>query len=217
MISIVVMKIAPSILDAHFGQLQNDIDSLVKADRIHLDVMDGHYVPGMTFGAAIFGQVNFPIEFEVHLMVENPHSFFESFIKLGAMGITFHVETVDESEIVPLLMQLKSAGIKAGIGIDGYTETEVLSDEVLKVADQILIMSVKAGKGGQSFMPQSLKKCEEIRRRGFTEEIEFDGGVKDHNVAQIKTAGADIVVMGSYLMRESPEDRAQLIQDIQSI
>ncbi len=211
------MKIAPSILDANFGYLQRDIDSIATADRIHLDVMDGHYVPNCTFGASIFRQVEFPIEVEVHLMVENPASFFERFIDLGVMGITFHAETVDPDEIVPLLTQLKSAGVKAGICIDGYTDDDALSDEVLHTADQILIMSVKAGLGGQSFMPESLKKCQRLRNRGFKGEIEFDGGVKDHNVEAIRDAGADIVVMGSYLMKADLADRPKLISDIQNL
>ena len=211
------MKIAPSILDANFGHLQIDLDSIAQADRIHLDVMDGHYVPGMTFGAHIFSQVTFPKPAEVHLMVENPSRFFESFIKMGVMGITFHVETVDETELLPHLQQLKAAGVKAGVCIDGYTETDALSDEVLKYADQILIMSVKAGKGGQSFMPESLVKCKTLRERGFKGEIEFDGGVKDHNVAAIKEAGADIVVMGSYLMKAPQDKRTELIKNIQSL
>jgi len=210
------MKIAPSILDADFGQLQIDLDSLATADRIHLDVMDGHYVPNATFGASIFRQVEFPVEFEVHLMVENPASWFNRFIDLGVMGATFHVETVDESEIVPLLKQLQTAGIKAGISIDGYTDQDVLSDEVLNTVDQILIMSVKAGLGGQSFMPESLEKCRILRERGFKGEIEFDGGVKDHNIKAIKDAGADIVVMGSYLMNADLSERAELIRKIQN-
>jgi len=210
------MKIAPSILDAHFGQLQSELESIKSADRIHLDVMDGHYVPAMTFGANIFRQVEFPIEAEVHLMVENPASFFAHFLELGVMGITFHIETIDEDQAVPLLKQLKAGGVKAGICIDGYTSDEVLSDEVLKCADQILIMSVKAGAGGQSFMPESLEKCKSLRNRGFKGEIEFDGGVKDHNIAQIKEAGADIVVMGSYLMKAKPADRAELINNIKN-
>jgi len=198
------MLIAPSILDANFGQLQIDLDSLKDADRIHLDVMDGHYVPGMTFGASIFRQVTFPVETEVHLMVENPGAFFEHFINMGVKGITFHIETVDEPQAINLLQQLKQAGIKAGICIDGYTEPSALSDNVLQLADQVLIMSVTAGKGGQSFMPESLEKCRTLRDRGFTGEIEFDGGVKLNNVEQIKQAGGDIVVVGSYLMNASP-------------
>jgi len=210
------MKIAPSILDADFRTLQAELDSLQTADRIHLDVMDGHYVPQMTFGPGIFKQTNFPIEVEVHLMVEQPARFFQGFIDMGAMGITFHIETIDPTEAVPLLKQLKQAGVKAGISIDGYTPTEALSDEVLKAADQILIMSVKAGKGGQSFMPESLDKCRELRDRGFKGEIEFDGGVKDHNINKIKDAGADIVVMGSYLMNADPVERPKLISEIQN-
>ena len=211
------MKIAPSILDANFGQLQIDIDSIATADRIHLDVMDGHYVPGMTFGASIFRQVEFPIETEVHLMVENPGAFFPSFIDMGAKGITFHIETVDEATALLYLQQLKAAGVRAGICIDGYTDADALSDDVLKLADQVLIMSVKAGKGGQSFMPESLEKCRTLRARGFTGEIEFDGGVKLNNVESVKQAGGDIVVVGSYLMKKSIDERPDTVKKFQQI
>ena len=211
------MLIAPSILDANFGQLQTDLDSLKNANRIHLDVMDGHYVPGMTFGAHIFRQVEFPVETEVHLMVENPGAFFKSFISMGVKGITFHIETVDEAQAINLLQQLKQAGIRAGICIDGYTEASALGDNILKLADQVLIMSVKAGKGGQSFMSESLEKCKTIRERGFTGEIEFDGGVKLNNIEAIAQAGGDIVVVGSYLMNAPPEERPSIVKNFQQI
>lgn len=211
------MKIAPSILDANFGQLQADINSIATADRIHLDVMDGHYVPGMTFGASIFRQVKFPIETEVHLMVENPSAFFASFIEMGTKGVTFHIETVSEENAVLYLQQLKQAGVRAGICIDGYTETEALTDDMLKLADQVLIMSVKAGQGGQSFMPESLEKSRILRTRGFRGEIEFDGGVKLDNVENIQQAGGDIVVVGSFLMKESPPERPAIVEKFQQI
>ena len=211
------MKISPSILDANFQNLQAELGSIETADRIHLDVMDGQYVPSITFGASLFRQIKFPIETEVHLMVDDPERQFEAFKALGVSGITFHIENTGEEKAKDYLKHLKSLDLRAGICVDGYTPTNELSDEILTIADQILLMSVKAGKGGQSFMPEVFDKAKDLRVRGFLGEIEVDGGVNLENVEQLKEAGVDIVVVGSFVMKKKAEERENIIKQFQNI
>ncbi|HEY5713840.1 MAG TPA: ribulose-phosphate 3-epimerase [Candidatus Gracilibacteria bacterium] len=212
------MQIAPSILDADFSSLQAEIDSLQEADRIHLDIMDGQYVPAVSFDVQDLVGITFPVPIEAHLMVDNPESFFERFITLGCSGIAFHIENTGEATALELLTILKNENIRAGICVDGYTDTDELSDEILEIADQVLLMSVKAGAGGQSFMMEVLDKIESLRARGFGGEIEVDGGVTLENAESLKEAGADIVVVGSALMKRTlPADRAGYIEEMQGI
>ena len=211
------MKISPSILDADFDALQSEINSIASADRIHLDIMDGKYVPRETFQNSELANIQFPVNIEAHLMVNDPKSFFDEFEKLGVIGITFHIETQNEEATLKLFEDLKARNIKAGICLDGYTGDEALSDRLLKPVDKILIMSVKAGKGGQSFMPESLDKIKNLRSRGFTGEIEVDGGVTLINVGQLKEAGADIVVVGSFIMKKGPMERQAIIREFQAV
>lgn len=210
------MKIAPSILDADFSQLGAELDSISQADRIHLDVMDGQYVPNISIGAGVLKKVKFPKEFEVHLMTLNPENFVDDFVKLGASIITFHIEATGIDRAVALLKSIKSKGVKAGITIDGYTDPDWVTDEMLDLADQILVMSVKSGFGGQSFMPASLLKVEDLRSRGYNGEIEIDGGVNLDNIAEVADAGVDIAVVGSFLMKKAPEERAGVIEELQA-
>ncbi len=211
------MKIAPSILDANFQHLQSEINSIQQADRIHLDIMDGQYVPGITFGAPILKHINFPVETEAHLMISDPETQFEAFEKLGVSGITFHIENTGNTKTINLLNNLKIRKSRAGICVDGHTSSEILSDEILRMANQILFMSVKAGKGGQKFMPDVLEKIKDVRNRGFKGEIEVDGGVNLENAKDLKKAGADIVVVGSFIMKKQPEERESIIKAFQKI
>ena len=210
------MKISPSILDADFKNLQADLDSIATADRIHLDVMDGQYVPNLSFGPPVLKNLNYPVDYEVHLMALNPERFVDLFCDMGVMTFKFHIETVNEAKALELFKTLKARGVKAGICIDGATGVEALSDEILAEADQILVMSVQAGFGGQSFMPESITKIKTLRVRGYTGEIEVDGGVNLNNVKSLSEAGADIVVVGSALMKQPLETRADLIKQFQS-
>lgn len=209
------MKIAPSILDANWSALGADLDSIATADRIHLDIMDGHYVPNLSFGFAALRHIKWPIETEAHLMVQNPENFIESFMELDCRGITFHIEATGQDRARNLLDDLRACQIRAGICVDGYTSVDMLSDEILASADQILLMSVKAGFGGQSFMPEVFDKIKTLRQRGYKGEIEIDGGCKLENATELKAAGADICVVGSALMKQS--DRAQYIKEFQNI
>jgi ribulose-phosphate 3-epimerase len=211
------MKISPSILDADFEALQSEVNSIASADRIHLDIMDGQYVPRETFRAAEMEAIEFPVNIEAHLMVNDPKSFFDEFEKLGVIGITFHIETQDEDATLKLFEDLKTRGIKAGVCIDGFTGDDALSDTILKEVEKILVMSVKAGMGGQSWMPESLDKIKALRSRGFEGEIEVDGGVTLINVGQLKEAGADIVVVGSFIMKKGPTERQAIIAAFQEV
>jgi ribulose-phosphate 3-epimerase len=212
------MLIAPSILNANFGQLQAEIDSIKTADRIHLDIMDGHYVPSLTIGAGLLKSIDFHgMPVEVHLMVNEPENFFYDFLELGVMGITFHIENTGTAKALELLADLKSCGVAAGVCIDGYTSSDFLSDEILDLADQILVMGVKAGAGGQPFMPEALEKIKKIRARGYKKEIELDGGAKLDNMADIKAAGCDISVVGSYLMKVGVKERQERLKNLQAI
>lgn len=206
------MKISPSILDANFGALQSDLDSIKTADRIHLDVMDGQYVPNLSFGPPVLKNLNYPVEYEVHLMANNPERFIDLFCDMGVMTFTFHIETADETKTLELFANIKNRGVKAGICIDGATSVDALSDAILAEADQILVMSVQAGFGGQSFMTESVDKIKLLRARGFTGEIEVDGGVNLDNVKSLADAGADIVVVGSALMKQPIEMRGEVIK-----
>jgi ribulose-phosphate 3-epimerase len=212
------MKISPSILDANFQSLQSEIDSLANADRIHLDIMDGHYVPNMSFGASILQNIQFPVETEAHLMVNNPETFIPLFRDIHVGTIGFHIENTGTTKAIQLLDFIRHHfGIKAGIVVDGYTNIEWLTPEILDRADQVLIMSVKSGFGGQSFMPEALDKIRTLRQKGFQKEIEVDGGVTLDNIQAIKDAGADIVVVGSFLMKHNPTERSDIIRAFQNV
>ena len=210
------MKISPSILDADFGKLNAELDSIKTADRIHLDVMDHNFVPNLSFGYPVLKNVKFPIEFEAHFMVENPENYFDNFASMGCMGLTFHIENTKD-RAVELLKNIQARGLKAGITVNGKTEASALSDEVLEVADKILLMSVQAGFGGQAFMTEVYDKIKSLRSRGFKGEIEVDGGCTLDNAAQLKEAGADILVVGSFLMKKPAEERAGIISRFQEV
>jgi len=210
------MKISPSVLDANYQQFQAEIDSLCTADRIHLDIMDGQYVPNISFGPPVFKSIAFPVEIEAHLMVENPENFIEMFIVLGCRTITFHIENTGLERAKDLLKVIKSKDINAGICVDGDTEVAILDDEILSLADQVLLMSVKAGFGGQVFREEIYDKIQTLRKKGYKGEIEIDGGVNLENAPKLASAGADIVVIGSALMKKPIEERASIIQTVQA-
>ncbi len=211
------MKIAPSILDADFSQLGAELDSISSADRIHLDVMDGQYVPNISIGVGVLKKVEFPKEIEVHLMTLNPENFIDDFVALGAKTITFHIEATGINRAVSLLKSIKAKGIRAGVTIDGYTDPDWLTDEILGLADQVLVMSVKSGFGGQSFMAASLLKVEDLRARGYKGEIEIDGGITLENIKEASDAGVDIAVVGSFLMKKVSSERAAVIAGMQGV
>ena len=211
------MLIAPSILSADFGDLLNDIHKTEEggADYIHVDVMDGHFVPNISFGAPVMkslvGRVSIP--FDVHLMITDPAKYAKDFVTDNTEFITFHREAVEDPEEVIDLIH--SYGVKAGISIKPGTPTSALEGFFDKV-DLILIMSVNPGFGGQKMIPSALHKIEELKRRreelGLDFRIEIDGGVNLDNIAGVAQAGTDIIVAGSAAF--GAEDIAGRVRDL---
>lgn len=195
-----MVKIAPSILSADFANLGKEIKALEQAgaDMIHIDVMDGHYVPNLTFGAGVVKALRAytTLPFDVHLMVTEPDKMIPWFAKAGADIITVHLET--SPHLDKILMSIKEYGLKAGVSLNPSTPEEGLK-YILDRLDQILVMSVNPGFGGQSFIDSQLEKISNIKQMigDRAIEIEVDGGINPLTAAECIAAGADILVAGS--------------------
>ncbi len=200
-----MVLIAPSILSADFACLKDEIKKLSQAgaDWIHLDVMDGHFVPNLTFGPMVVKSIrpytNLP--FDVHLMVENPLEMIPWFAKAGADIITVHAESC--LHLDKALSQIKSYGLKAGVSLNPSTPETVL-EYVLDKTDLILVMSVNPGFGGQSFISGSIEKISRIKSmiKGKNILIEVDGGINPLTSAECVAAGADVLVAGSAVIND---------------
>ena len=201
-----MIEIAPSILSADFSRLGEQIATVERAGAslLHVDVMDGRFVPNITVGLpvvkAISRATRLPID--AHLMIVEPGQYAEQFVKAGAQMVSIHVEA--DPHMHRTLSAIRSAGAQAGIAINPATPLSAL-DEVLKFADYVLVMSVNPGFGGQKFISQSLDKVRRLRKmideRGLKTRIEIDGGIDRDNIAEVAGAGANIIVSGSAIFR----------------
>ncbi|WP_138314740.1 ribulose-phosphate 3-epimerase [Enterococcus faecium] len=198
------MKIAPSILNIDLSKLKEVIRQveLVGIDYLHVDIMDGHFVPNLSFGTNIVSNLKelTSTPLDCHLMVQDPERWVSSFAEAGADQITVHVESTPH--IHRTIQMIKQSGLKAGVVINPGTSIDAIQD-VLEIVDIVLVMSVNPGFGMQKFLPSTIRKISllsELRDRlGLNFAIEVDGGVNEENAAELKKAGCDILVAGSYI------------------
>jgi ribulose-phosphate 3-epimerase len=207
------IQIAPSILSADFAALGRDIAAAERggADLIHVDVMDGHFVPNITIGPPVVRSIkriaSRPLD--VHLMIEEPDRYIEAFVSAGAAMVSVHVEAAHH--LHRTLTYIRQVGARAGVVLNPSTPAHAIEDVCAEI-DYVLVMSVNPGFGGQTFIPHSLEKLRRVRevlaRNGSAAPIEIDGGVDVRNVAQVVAAGASIIVAGSAIFESADPERA---------
>lgn len=207
------MLVAPSMLSADFGRLNEEIDMLnnTDCDYLHIDIMDGHFVPNMTFGRGIVESIakHSKKPLDIHLMVKNVEFFINSFIDLQPAFISIHIE--GETHINRMLNLIHKHNIKPGIVLNPHTSNTQL-EYILADVSLVLLMSVNPGFGGQSFIPNTLQKAkktkEMIEKNNPTCLLEIDGGINDKNIASVKSAGVDLVVSGNYIFKSKDYQQA---------
>lgn len=210
-------KIAPSILAADYANFASELKRIEETDAeyVHIDIMDGQFVPNISFGADVVASMrkHSKLVFDCHLMVVDPERYVEAYTQAGADIMTIHTEST--KHIHGALQKIKAAGMKAGVVINPGTPVSALKP-VLNLVDQVLIMTVNPGFGGQAFIPECLEKVEEVANLretlGLTFDIEVDGGVDNKTIAACQKAGANIFVAGSYLFKAS-----DLVSQVQTL
>ena len=211
------IKISPSILSADFSKLGSEIQNLekAKADLIHIDVMDGHFVPNITIGSEVINKLRkyTSLPFDVHLMISPVHDFIKNFAEAGADIITIHPEATND--LVSSIQKIKSFNKKAGVSLNPETSVKKVLP-VLKLIDLVLVMSVNPGFGGQKFIKDTLEKVKILRKEIDTKklktQIEIDGGINFENAIMAKKAGVDILVSGTTIFKENGGNLEKNIQ-----
>ncbi|MEK6727581.1 MAG: ribulose-phosphate 3-epimerase [Candidatus Omnitrophota bacterium] len=195
------IKIAPSILSADFSCLDKEIKKVedAGADMLHIDIMDGHFVPNITIGPVVVKHIRkvTKLPLDVHLMIENPQDFIDSFVSAGSNMITVHIETISKEKIKLLKEKLKSRGVKLGVSLNPDTPLAKIKG-VLDLVDLVLVMSVSPGFSGQSFIKKCVPKIKELRSI-FSGDIAVDGGINLESAKLTIKAGANILAAGSYI------------------
>jgi len=212
------MKLAPSILSADFADLAREVDRVsAEADLLHVDVMDGHFVPNLTIGPPVVQALRKRTDLflDCHLMVDNPGVLLEDFARAGADGCTVHIELGDPR---PLFDQMRALGLRVGLVLNPETPLAAVEPYLAEI-DLLLVMSVHPGWGGQAFIPEALPKLREARRivddHGLSVELEIDGGINPDTAPSAAAAGADILVAGSAIFRQpDPAAAARHIREV---
>ena len=205
------IKIAPSLLSADFSCLSAELKTVEKAEFLHIDIMDGHFVPNITLGPAIVKSLRKDVNmvFDAHLMIENPDNYIKEFADAGCDIIVVHQEAC--THLHRTIQNIKSHGVKAGVALNPATPIETIK-YVLEDVDMVLLMSVNPGFGGQSYIPVVTKKIKELRalidEMGLDIDIEVDGGVKPSNISEVVNAGANVIVAGSAIFNAGDIDEA---------
>ena len=204
------IRISPSILSADFGDLNQEIAGIeALVDSLHVDVMDGHFVPNLTFGAPIVRCIKTTLPLHCHLMVENHENYVEAFANAKADMFIFHIEASKDAEA--LVKKIRGHGMKVGVSLNPGTEISVL-EEVLPLVDSVLVMSVNPGFGGQEFMSVALGKITAIRGKFPKLDIAVDGGINAETGKMCREAGANILVAGSFIFKAN--NRAEAIKSL---
>lgn len=210
--------VAPSILSADFNNLLEEVLSVSSAEFLHVDVMDGNFVPNISLGALVYKNLkgNVDMVFDVHLMISDPVKYAKDFVESGADYLTFHYEAVND--VLKTIEYYKSLGVKVGISIKPNTDVRVL-DSYLEYLDLILIMSVEPGFGGQKFIDSALDKIKYLydkkKANGYTYLIEVDGGINEETSKLVVNAGCDVLVAGTYIFKS--HNRKKLIKELKEL
>lgn len=208
------IKVAASILSADFSCLADEVKRVENAgaDLIHVDVMDGHFVPNITIGPLVVRSLRkvTKLPLDVHLMIENPDKYVQGFVEAGSDMITMHIETIDADNFIKISKDLKIKKVLAGVSLNPDTDLEKIKP-VLSDVDFVLVMSVFPGFGGQEFIPESVEKIKQLRSI-FKGDISVDGGINDKTAKQVIAAGANILAAGSYIF--GAKDVKQAIERI---